>query len=64
MSNARLFAGTVVAYAYNAVVSHLPSRTLRYAYLRLWLGRFGKGSGVSSAAGFSTGARFFWGPTA
>ena len=62
MSNARLFAGTVVAYAYNAVVGHLPSRTLRYAYLRLWLGRFGKGSGVQLGCRFLNGRKVSLGP--
>ena len=62
MSGARLFAGTVAAYAYNAVVAHLPSRTLRHAYLRLWLGRFGKGSGVQLGCRFLNGRKVSLGP--
>ena len=62
MSGARLFAGTVAAYAYNALVGHLPSRTLRHAFLRLWLGRFGVGSGVQLGCRFLNGRKVSLGP--
>jgi maltose O-acetyltransferase len=42
----RLFAGTVLAYLYNAVVGRIPSRTLRHAFLGGWLGTFARGAGV------------------
>ena len=61
MSGVRLLAGTVAAYVYNAVVGHLPSRTLRHAYLRLWLGRFGKGSGVQLGCRFLNGHKVLLG---
>ena len=57
MSGARLFAGTLVAYAYNAFVGHLPSRTLRHGFLRLWLGRFGATSGVQLGCRFLNGRK-------
>ena len=57
MSAARLFAGTVAAFAYNTIVGRLPSRTLRHAYLRLWLGRFGRGSGVQIGCRFLNGRK-------
>lgn len=57
MSGARLFAGTVAAYAYNALVGHLPSRLVRHGYLRLWLRRFGEGSGVQIGCRFLNGRK-------
>ena len=62
MSGARLFAGTVAAYAYNAFVGHLPSRLVRHGYLRLWLGRFGAGSGVQLGCRFLNGRKVSLGP--
>ena len=62
MSGARLFAGTVAAYAYNAIVGRLPSRTLRHAYLRGWLGAFGAGSGVQLGCRFLNGRKVSLGP--
>jgi len=46
--NVRLFAGTVVAFGYNSMISRLPSRSLRRAYLRAWLGSFGQDVGVQT----------------
>jgi acetyltransferase-like isoleucine patch superfamily enzyme len=51
----RLFAGTVLAFLYNGLVGHVPSRTLRHLYLRLWLGQLGKGSGVQRGCKFLNG---------
>jgi acetyltransferase-like isoleucine patch superfamily enzyme len=55
--NHRLFAGTIIAFAYNAVVAHVPSRRIRHACLRLWLGRFGKGTGVQRGCRFLNGRK-------
>lgn len=44
--NLRLRAGAVAAFAYNAIVSPFPSRTIRELYLRLWLRGFGPGAGM------------------
>ncbi len=48
----RFLAGSAVAYAYNSIVTHVPSRTVRYAFLRFWLQRFGAGSGVQMRCRF------------
>ena len=53
----RLFAGTLAAFAYNAIVAHLPSRLLRHAFLRLWLGGFGRSSGVQLGCRFLNGRK-------
>ena len=62
MNGARLLGGTVAAYAYNALLGHLPSRLVRHAYLRLWLGRFGAGSGVHLGCRFLNGRKVSLGP--
>jgi acetyltransferase-like isoleucine patch superfamily enzyme len=51
----RLFAGTLIAFLYNRVIGHVPSRVLRDIYLRGWLGGYGKGSGVQSGCRFLHG---------
>ena len=58
----RLFAGTLAAFAYNAIVAHLPSRRLRHAFLRLWLGSFGRHSGVQLGCRFLNGRKVHIGP--
>lgn len=59
---ARVAAGAVVAYLYNRVVGHLPSRHLRHGVLRLWLGAFGAGSGVQLGCRFLNGRKVSLGP--
>jgi len=55
--NLRLLAGTIIAFGYNAAVAHVPSRRIRHACLRLWLGRFGKGTGVQRGCRFLNGRK-------
>src|SRR5262249_23399982 len=55
--NFRLFAGTIIAFGYNAAVTHVPSRRIRHACLRFWLGRFGKGTGVQRGCRFLNGRK-------
>lgn len=58
----RFFAGALVAYAYNAVVGHFPSRHVRHAFLRLWLRGFGMNSGVQLGCRFLNGRKVNLGP--
>lgn len=53
----RAFAGSVLAYLYNEWVGRLPSRTLRHALLRLWIGRLGTGTGVQRGCRFYHASR-------
>jgi maltose O-acetyltransferase len=53
----RLVAGTVLAHGYNEWVGRIPSRTVREAYLRCWLGRWGAGWGVQMGCRFLNGRR-------
>lgn len=59
--NFRLLAGTMVAFGYNAIISHVPSRRIRHAWLRLWLGGFGAGTAVQRGCRFLNGRRVAFG---
>lgn len=52
-----VLAGAVLAYGYNAWVGRMPSRHLRRAYLRTYLGAFGKGSAVQLGVRFLNGRK-------
>jgi len=54
---ARLFAGAVLSYAYNAFVGRLPSRRLRRLYLRGYLESFGPGTTVQMGVRFLNGRK-------
>jgi maltose O-acetyltransferase len=55
--NARLLAGTVAAFFYNAMVSAIPSRSVRRAYLCAWLAGFGPGTCVQRGCRFLNGRK-------
>ena len=59
--NARLLAGSLMAFGYNSLLSGLPSRTLRHAFLRGWLGAFGEGGGVQRGCKFLNGRKVYLG---
>ncbi len=49
--------GSLVTFTYNALVTYLPSRWLRRTYLRCWLSRVGRGTGVQMRCRFLNGRR-------
>jgi len=55
------FAGSLLALFYNQGFGRVPSRTLRHAFLRGWLGRFGRGSGVQMDCRILNGRKIFLG---
>ena len=59
--NYRVLTGSLLAYAYNAWVGQIPSRSIRHGYLRCWLGRFGDATGVQMRCRFLNGRRVFLG---
>ena len=59
--NTKVFAGSLLAFAYNGFVGRLPSRTLRSLYLRGYLARFGRGTGVQMGCRFLNGRKVFLG---
>lgn len=56
-SHFRAVAGGLVTFAYNAMISRIPSRTLRQLFLRAWLGALGKGTGVQLGCRFLNGRK-------
>lgn len=59
--NLRLAAGTLSAFIYNVILAGVPSRTLRHAFLRNWLGKWGEGSGVQMGCRFLNGRKVYLG---
>jgi maltose O-acetyltransferase len=57
----RSFIGGLLAYCYNFFVGYLPVQALRYTFLRSWLGRFGRGSGVQIGCKLLNGRKIFLG---
>src|ERR1043166_9465827 len=55
--DARVIAGSILAWGYNALVGRLPSRTVRDAYLRCWLGGVGRGDGGQAGCRFLNGRK-------
>jgi acetyltransferase-like isoleucine patch superfamily enzyme len=50
--NKRLLAGTLLTYGYNHWLSNFPSRRIRQAFLRRYLGSIGTGTGVQMGCQF------------
>ena len=59
--NVRLVAGLILAYFYNAWIGRLPSRRIRWLYLKVWLGRIGRQTGVQLNCRFLHGRKVFLG---
>ena len=59
--NARLIAGSLMAFVYNGILSGIPSRVLRHTFLRGWLGAFGAGCGVQRGCKFLNGRKVYLG---
>lgn len=59
--NARLIAGALCAWGYNECLGRFPSRKLRRAYLRRWLGSVGKGTSIQLRCRFLNGRKVFLG---
>jgi acetyltransferase-like isoleucine patch superfamily enzyme len=59
--NSRLIAGTICSFVHNRFVARLPSRHLRMAFLRAWLGRVGAGTSVQMHCRFLNGRKIHLG---
>jgi acetyltransferase-like isoleucine patch superfamily enzyme len=59
--NLRLLIGSLAAYTYNHWVGCMPARWIRAAYLRMYLGRLGIGTGVQMRCQFLNGRRVLLG---
>jgi len=60
-SRARLLAGSLLAYAFNAFVSALPIHAFRHFYLRRWLGGIGAGTTFQMGCRFLNGRKVHFG---
>jgi maltose O-acetyltransferase len=59
--NSKVLAGSLLAFLYNGLIGRLPSRCLRSTYLKLYLARFGRGTGVQMGCRFLNGRKVFLG---
>ncbi len=55
--NLRLFSGSVLAYSYNHLIGHLPSRQIRITYLKAYLAEIGKDTSVQMGCRFLNGRK-------
>lgn len=53
----RVLAGSVLSYAYNSLLTHIPARWLRRAYLGMYLGSLGPGTSVQLGTRFLNGRK-------
>lgn len=58
----RVIVGSLLSYAYNGVIGRLPFRSLRRAYLRLYLDQFAAGTAVQMGCRFLNGRKVSFGP--
>lgn len=59
--NSRVVAGSLASLVYARLLSGFPSRRMRRAYLRAYLGRHGEGTSVQVGCRFLNGPRVFLG---
>ena len=57
----KVLLGSLLAYSYNSIISFLPSRFIRCLYLRLYLARYGDGTGVQIGCRFLNGRKIYLG---
>ena len=57
----RVFTGAIISYAYNHILSHVPSRSVRKLYLAYSLGRLGRNSSVQLGCRFINPRRIWLG---
>jgi maltose O-acetyltransferase len=59
--NSKIIIGSILSYTYNHILSNLPSRNIRHAYLRAYLGSIGEGTGIQMGCKFLHGRKVFFG---
>ena len=57
----KVVAGSILSYAYNQGLGHIPSRKLRQLYLSSYLAQLGKGTSVQIGCRFLNGRKVFLG---
>ncbi|MEB3189378.1 MAG: acyltransferase [Snowella sp.] len=61
MMKPKFLAGSVLSYSYNHLLSNLPSRKIRSAYLNAYLGKLGEGTSIQMGCKFLHGPKVFFG---
>ncbi|MBD2201176.1 acetyltransferase [Calothrix sp. FACHB-1219] len=59
--NPRIIAGSILNYSYNQIISNIPSRKIRIAYLKAYLAQLGYGSSVQMGCKFLNGRKVYLG---
>lgn len=59
--NHKIIAGSALAFVYNCILGNLPSRHIRRAFLRQWLGGMGTRASVQMGCRFLNGRKVFLG---
>ena len=59
--NPKIIAGSILSYSYNQVISNLPSRKIRIAYLKAYLAQLGTGTSVQMGCKFLNGRKVYLG---
>lgn len=59
--NPRVLAGSILSYSYNHLLSNLPSRKIRSAYLNAYLGKLGEGTSIQMGCKFLHGRKVYLG---
>jgi acetyltransferase-like isoleucine patch superfamily enzyme len=57
VSKSKIYGGALLSYFYNHWLTNFPSRTLRKAYLKIYLAKLGKHSGVQMGVKFLNGRK-------
>ncbi|WP_414550961.1 acyltransferase [Anabaena sp. CCY 0017] len=59
--NPKIIAGSILSYTYNQIISSLPSRKIRTAYLKAYLGQVGTGTAIQMGCKFLNGRKIYLG---
>jgi len=59
--NPKIIAGSIFSYSYNQIISSLPSRKIREAYLKAYLAEVGTGTSIQMGCKFLNGRKVYLG---
>ncbi|WP_414530440.1 acyltransferase [Nodularia chucula] len=59
--NSKIIVGSILSYSYNQIISSLPSRKIRTAYLKAYLAQVGTGTSIQMGCKFLNGRKVYLG---
>lgn len=59
--NLRILIGSILAFTYNGIISHVPSRWLRRCFLQFWSSGLGEGTNIQLGCRFLNGRKVSFG---